>query len=88
MVCQINLGMIYGEVVGYRVHLRPNLSAVTVKIGNRNIKITVDSRQARFIMKEYPVGSLVELKFDGQWRIVSRDVSPELDIAGLAAGPF
>jgi hypothetical protein len=90
MVCQINLGAIYGEIVGYRPKLNPAsvISYVIVKVGNRNINIQVDSRQSKFIQKEYPVGSTVELKFDGHWHIISQESPPDCDIDAMAPGAF
>jgi hypothetical protein len=88
MVCQINLSSIYGEVVGYKVKLHPKLSDVIIKLGNRNIKITVDSRQTRYIRKEYPIGSLVELKFDGNWHIVSQYSPCDFPIEGMDSGAY
>jgi hypothetical protein len=88
MVCQINLGSIYGEVVGYRVKFNPKLSDVIIRIGNRNIKIAVDSRQIRFIREEYPTGSLVELKFDGGWHIVSQSSPCDFPVESLDGGVY
>ena len=90
MVCQINLGAIYGEIVGYRSKLNPvsAISYVTVKVGNRNINIRVDRRQSKFIQREYPVGSTVELKFDGHWHIISQESPPDCDISAMVPDSF
>jgi len=88
MVCQLNLGSIYGEVVRYKTKLDPKLSDVIVKIGNRNIKITVDSRQTPFIRKEYPAGSLVELKFDGVWHIISQDSPCDFPVESMDGSTY
>jgi len=41
-------------------------------VRDRTISIPIDIRQKRFIEKEYPVGSEVELFYDGSWHINSK----------------
>lgn len=47
---------------------------VVVMVKDKTISIPIDVRQKRFVEKEYPVGSEVELFYDGNWHINSKPV--------------
>ncbi len=48
---------------------------VLVKVQDKVLSIPIDRRQKRFIEKEYPAGSTVELDHKDKWHIKSRDVT-------------
>lgn len=48
------------------------------------IRVPVDNRQVKFIEKEHPVGSIVELEFDSGWRIRSQMAAIDNDMADMA----
>ena len=75
-----------GELLGYTGRLNffsHNVSAI-VKIDGKSRKIPIDNRQRRFIQKEYPPGSMVDIGFNGTWYIKSQHVAdyfkPDVDI--------
>jgi hypothetical protein len=86
MVCQLNMGTIYGEIISYRTMLNPELLCAVVKVDHSRIKVPVDSRQSKFIREAYPVGSTVELKFDGRWHIISFNAPEKADTDNMAHG--
>ncbi len=47
---------------------------VVVMVKDKTVTIPIDVRQRRFVEKEYPVGSEVELFYDGNWHINSRTI--------------
>ncbi len=78
----INNKLVIGELIRYKDKLNP-LSTVTyvfVRVNNEIIKVPVDYRQTRFIEKEYPVGSDVEMRFDGSWHIQSQPAPSDINI--------
>ncbi len=90
MVYKINLNTVIGELVGYRPRLHPltMLAHVLVKVNNKIIKIPIDYRQVHFVQKEYPIGSNVELEFNGQWKIRSRQAPIDQDINNVVSDAF
>jgi hypothetical protein len=70
------------EMLGSTTRLNPfsKIIDVIVRIDRSIIKIPVDHRQIKFILKEYPVGSDVNLTYDGKWSICSRQSTPEYDM--------
>ncbi len=90
MVLEINLNAKFGEVIGYTPRLNPfsMMSKVTVKVNDKTIRIPFDHRQIKFVEKVYPVGSMVELKFDGNWSIRSHLAPNEFDIDRMLPSDF
>lgn len=69
--------VIRGEVAGYvRGWIPLSMAHMVVKINRDVVKIPVDQRQVQFIQKEYPIGNMVDLEFNGCWHIRSR-IMPE-----------
>ncbi len=90
MVYEINVNTKFGEVIAYTPRLNPfsMMSKVTFKVNNKIIRIPVDYRQIKFVEKVYPVGSMVELKFDGNWIIRSHMAPNEFDIDMMLPSDF
>jgi hypothetical protein len=65
---------------------RPGLRRDKRKLNN--IRIPVDHRQVKFIGKEYPVGSIVVLDYDGRWRIRSQTAPGEYIIEGMSQSVY
>ncbi len=64
-----------GILVGFTSRWNPFTTKVNVviKSGDKTMKIPIDYRQRKFIEKEYPVGSKVEVeRYEGNWRIKSQ----------------
>jgi hypothetical protein len=81
---------VIGEVISYTEGWNP-FSMKTIlhaKIPGRVIHIPIDHRQKKFVQKEYPVGSAIELEFNGWWNIRSRPAPPEYDLAHMAGGIY
>jgi|GEM_PF-4290320 len=67
--------VVIGKVVGYSKgwNLLSRESSVVVKVENKKIVASIDSRQQKFIQKEYPRGSRIAMGFyGGQWHIGSK----------------
>ncbi len=90
MVYNVKMNTVIGELIDYKPRRHPltMLAHVLVKVGNKVIKIPIDYRQAHFIQKEYPVGSMVELEYNGQWQIRSRPALNDMDIDSLVSDSF
>ncbi len=74
--------MVKAELIGIGSRLNPFAKVVdmTFKFERSIVWIPVDYRQVRFILKEHPVGSQVDLAYDGRWSIMSHHLAPEHDI--------
>lgn len=72
----------FGEIARYPKRLLPisRSTHIVVKIGREMVDVPVDNRQIKFIEKEHPVGSIVELEYDSGWRIRSHMAPLENDI--------
>jgi hypothetical protein len=82
--------MVTAQLVGFTERLNPfskNIFAL-VRLDKTVIRIPVDHRQKAFILKEYPLGSDVDVWFDGQWSIKSRTAPPEFDLEHLIKTTF
>jgi hypothetical protein len=90
MAYEIDLDAIYGKVIGYTRPLNPftMMARAIIKINNRVIRIPVDYRQVKFIEREYPVGSIVVLEYDGSWCIRSQMAPSEFNIDGLSGSVY
>jgi len=75
-----------GEIARYpkRLLSLSRITHIAVRVGQEIVDVPVDNRQVRFIEKEHPVGSIVELEYDSVWRIRSNNAPPENDITALA----
>lgn len=68
-----------GILIGYTSRWNPFTTKVNilVKVGDKTMKIPIDYRQQKFIQKEYPVGSKVELEGNENiWHIKSQLETP------------
>ncbi len=76
----------FGEIASYPKRLLPlsRSTHIVVRIGREMVDVPVDNRQIKFIEKEHPVGSIVELEYDSCWRIRSHEMPRENDITVLA----
>ena len=65
-----------GELVGYtsRLNFFSHVTCAIVKIEGKTRKIPIDNRQRKFIQKEYPPGSMVNVGYNGKWYIKSQPV--------------
>ncbi len=72
----------FGEIARYPKRLLPisRSTHIVVRIGREIVDVPVDYRQIKFIEKEHPVGSIVELEYDGGWHIRSHTVPLETDM--------
>jgi hypothetical protein len=89
-VNDINNKLVIGELIRYKDKLNP-LSTVTyvfVRVNDKIIQIPIDYRQMRFIEKEYPVGSDVEMRFDGNWHIQSQPLPSDINIYYIIKNTF
>lgn len=67
--------VVIGKVLGYSKgwNLLSRDSSVVVKVDNKKIVANIDSRQQKFIQKEYPRGSRIAMGFyGGQWHVGSK----------------
>ena len=67
--------VVIGKVLGYSKGWNPlsHECSVVVKVENKKIVANIDSRQQKFIQKEYPRGSRIAMGFyGGQWHIGSK----------------
>jgi hypothetical protein len=90
MVNKNNNKLVIGELIRYKDKLNP-LSTVTyvlVRVNNEIIQVPVDYRQTMLIEKEYPIGSDVEMRFDGNWHIQSKPVPCDFDINYIVKNTF
>lgn len=69
-----NMEIFIGELVGYTKGSDPKKTKIFVlaRVQNRTIRIPIDQKLRKSMQNEYPVGSKVELGFDGTWHIRSR----------------
>ncbi len=73
---QLEVSRVNGVLVKYSQSRNPfkREADVIVMVRDRTISIPIDVRQKRFVEKEYPVGSEVELSYDGSWHINSKPI--------------
>ncbi len=90
MVYEINLNATFGEVDGYVPRLNPfsTMARMVVRVGNKTIRIPVDHRQVKFIGKEYPIGSMVILEYDGGWHIRSQRAPGDYVLDGVSESVY
>ena len=90
MVNKVHIKSVLGEVVGYTSRWNPlsPYAHVIVKVGHDTLRIPVDHRQVKYIRNEYPIGEMVELKFNGQWQITSHAAPAEFDISKFLYGVY
>jgi hypothetical protein len=74
--------MVKAELIGFTSRLNPlsRIVDIRVRVDRSIIKIPIDYRQLRFVLKEHPVGSDVDLAYDGKWSIVSDQLSPDFEM--------
>jgi hypothetical protein len=83
--------MVYiGELIGYKTrwNLFSNNTNAIVKIGGMTKKIPIDNRSVKFLQKEYPSGSKVNIGFNGIWHIISQTVTNDFKLYDDSAVPF
>lgn len=73
---ELTASRVTGVLLKYSQHRNPfkREAEVVVMVKDKTINIPIDARQKRFVEKEYPVGSEVELLYDGDWHINSKTV--------------
>jgi hypothetical protein len=76
----------FGEIARYPKRIIPlsRSTHIVVRIGREMVDVPIDNRQIKFIEKEHPVGSIVELEYDSGWRIRSHTMPLETDITVMA----
>ena len=70
-----------GLVIGYKTswNIFSHDAFVVVNIKDTKVNVRIDSRQLKYVEKEYPAGSKVFLRLDGnKWSIVSMPSSEDL----------
>ncbi len=70
-------GATIGKVIGYSKSWNPlsHDSYVIIKVNNDKITVPIDTRQQKFVQKEYPPGSQIAVGFyGGAWHIGSKPV--------------
>lgn len=74
-----NIIVAVGELVGYKNRLNPlsRFVYLLVKVNNGIVQVPIDYRQRFTMCYDYPVGSAIELGYDGNWFIRNKIVSPE-----------
>lgn len=82
--------MVTGELIAYKERSNPFTTRMyaMVKIDKTILKIPMDHRQKLYIQKEYPVGSEVDLWFDGIWSIRSHESPPEFNVEDMIEKVF
>ena len=73
--------VLVGTVVGYKGswNMFSHSAYVIVNAEGQKIAIDIDSRQLKFVRKEFPEGSQVPIGFyGGKWHIASKPVTPEV----------
>ncbi len=65
-----------GMVISYSNQWNPFIWEVNVlvRVNGKMISVPIDRRQRRFIEREHPIGSMVELEHTDKWRIKSREI--------------
>jgi hypothetical protein len=66
---------VIGKIIGYSKSWNPlsHESYVVIKVNNNKLVVPIDTRQQKFVQKEYPSGSQVAVGFyGGMWHIGSR----------------
>lgn len=73
---ELTASRVTGVLLKYSQNLNPfkREADVIVMVKDKTVTIPIDVRQRRFVEKEYPVGSKVELFYDGNWHINSKPI--------------
>ncbi|HTY92174.1 MAG TPA: hypothetical protein VMC84_13445 [Methanocella sp.] len=72
-----------GTVVGYKwsLNMLSRYVHMIIHVEHGNVVVDVDSRQLKFVKKEYPEGSQVPVGFyGGKWHISSKPVTQDISI--------
>jgi hypothetical protein len=70
---EVAVGLLKGFKKDWNPFIREAYMQVDVK--GKIFNLPIDRRQIRFVEKEYQVGSMVELHYDGVWHINSRTLT-------------
>jgi hypothetical protein len=55
-----------------------NDAYIRVDIGGTLVKVPIDRRQIPFLEKEYAIGDMIDVYFEGVWRIKSRSIDENI----------
>ncbi len=71
-----NEKVVTGVLKGFKKNWNPfaNQAHMQVKVGARVVEVPIDRRQIPFVEKEYGVGDMVELYYEGGWHFRSREI--------------